>query len=83
GGSGEEKTKAGQAIRKRMDYLAERMSGDFVLGSQLSAADCYLFVMLLWAQRTGLDVPNTLAAFRDRMMQRPAVQKAMKHEGLI
>ena len=31
------------------------------------------------AEVTGNDI---FAAFRDRMLERPAVQKAMKHEGL-
>ena len=83
GASDEEKSKAGETILKRMNYLADTMQGDYLFGGDLSAADCYLFVMLLWARKNGLDVPPKLAALRDRMMERSAVQKAMKHEGLI
>ena len=83
GGSDEEKAKAGEMIRKRMDYLAETISGDFLFGSTVSVADCYLFVMLLWAQKNGLQAPEKLAAFRDRMVNLPSVIKAMTHEGLI
>lgn len=83
GASDEDKEKAGQTILKRMGYLADTMQGDYLFGGDLSAADCYLFVMLLWARKNGLDVPTKLAALRDRMLERPAVQKAMKHEGLI
>lgn len=83
GGGEEEKAKAGETILKRMTYLADTMQGDFLFGSSVSVADFYLFVMLLWAQRTGLDAPGKLSAYRDRMMSRPSVQKAMKHEGLI
>lgn len=83
GAGAEEKAKAGEAILKRMGYLAETMRGPFLFGDDLSVADAYLFVMLLWARRNGLDVPEKLAALRERMMERPAVKTAMKHEGLI
>ena len=83
GAGDEEKSKAGEMILKRMGYLAETMQGDFLFGSDVSVADCYLFVMLLWAQKNGLEAPAKLAAFRGRMMERPAVHKAMTHEGLI
>ena len=82
GAGEEEKSKAGETILKRMGYLAETMQGDFLFGPNVSVADCYLFVMLLWAQKNDLQAPAKLTAFRDRMMQRPAVQKAMMHEGL-
>ena len=82
-GSADEKAKARDAIQKRMGYLADTIQGEFLFGSDISVADCYLFVMLLWAQKTGVEVPSTLAAFRDRIMERPAVKQAMTHEGLI
>ena len=83
GAGDEEKSKAGETILRRMGYLAGTMQGDFLFGPDVSVADCYLFVMLLWAQKNGLEVPTKLAVFRDRMMERSAVQKAMTHEGLI
>ena len=83
GAGDDEKAKAGEAIKKRMGYLADTMKGDYLFGADISVADCYLFVMLLWAQKTGVEAPAKLAAYRDRMMGLPAVQKAMKHEGLI
>ena len=82
-GAGEkEKSDAGKTILKRMSYLADTMKGDFLFGAEVSVADCYLFVMLLWAKQNGLEVPDKLGALRDRMLERPAVKKAMKHEGL-
>ncbi len=83
GAGDEEKQKAKELILKRMAYLDDRLQGDFLFGADVSVADAYLFVMLLWAKKNGLEVPAKLAAFRDRMMERPAVQKAMTHEGLI
>jgi glutathione S-transferase len=83
GAGDDEKAKAGGAIKKRMGYLADTMRGDYLFGPDISVADCYLFVMLLWAQKMGIEAPSKLVAYRDRLMVLPAVQKAMKHEGLI
>ena len=83
GAGDDEKAKAGETIVKRMSYLADTMQGEYLFGANVSVADCYLFVMLLWAKKFQIDPPATLVTFRDRMMERPAVQTAMKHEGLI
>lgn len=82
GAGDDEKAKAEETIQKRLGYLADTMKGDFLFGDELSAADCYLFVMLLWAQKNDIEIPSRLTAFRDRMAERPAVKKAMTHEGL-
>ena len=78
-----DKAKAGETIVKRMGYLADTMKGDNLFGSAVSVADCYLFVMLLWAKKFGVEAPARLVTFRERMMTLPSVQKAMTHEGLI
>ena len=83
GASDEDRAKAGAMITRRMDYLAERLDGDYLFGSEVSVADAYLFVMTLWAGKMDVTVPASIAALRDRMMTRPAVRKAMTHEGLI
>ncbi len=83
GGSDADKAKAGETISTRLGYLADTMQGDFLFGADISVADCYLFVMLLWAKKNELTVPSALNAFRERMTARPAVQQAMTHEGLI
>ena len=77
-----DKAKAGEMIIKRMGYLAGTMKGDYLFGSEVSVADCYLFVMLLWAGKFNVELPAPLPAFRERMKALPSVQKAMKHEGL-
>jgi len=78
-----EKATARETILKRLAYLADTMRGGFLLGPDISVAECYLFVMLLWAQKNGLSAPPELIALRDCMMERPAVRKAMTHEGLL
>jgi glutathione S-transferase len=83
GASDEDKAKAGAMITRRMDYLAERLGGDYLFGADVSVADAYLFVMTLWAGKMGVSIPDKVAALRDRMMARAAVRTAMTHEGLL
>lgn len=83
GGSDADKAKAGEVIGKRMGYLAERIEGDYLTGAHPSVADFYLFVMLLWAEKFGLDAPAPLAALRDRLKALESVRTAMRHERLI
>ncbi len=82
GGDADAKAKAGETIIKRLAYLADTMKGDYLFGPSVSVADCYLLVMLLWAQKTGVEAPGALVSYRERMMELASVQKAMKHEGL-
>lgn len=83
GGSEEEKAKAKELIAAKLGFLAEHLKGDYLLADQPGVADFYLFVMLLWAGKNGIDTPAPLAALRDRLMARPSVKAAMQHEGLI
>ena len=82
GAADSDKAKAGEMIVKRMGYLADTMKGDYLFGSDISVADIYLFVMLLWAKKFDVEPPSALVPYRERMMTLPSVQKAMKHEGL-
>jgi glutathione S-transferase len=83
GGSAEEKAKAAEVIVKRLGYLADTIGGDYLFGDKVSVADCYLFVMLLWADKNQIEVPAKLSDFAERMEARPAVRKAMEHEKLV
>jgi glutathione S-transferase len=77
-----EKKAAQECIHKRLDFLAARLDGDYLFGSAFSAADAYLYVMLRWAGMQKLELPAPLQAFFDRVDARPAVQQALRHEGL-
>ena len=83
GADDDAKAKAGEMIAKRMQYLADTMQGEYLLGPAVSVADCYLFVMLLWARKFEVEPPAPLVAFRERMMALPSGKKAMTHEGLV
>lgn len=73
---------ARKSIAGLFQFVSDTFAGDFLFGEQPSVADFYLFVMLLWARR--FDVPATpkLIRMREIMLARPAVQTAMRAEGL-
>lgn len=78
-----EKSKAKVTLAGQFELIGDGLKTDYLFGDRLSVADCYLFVMLLWAARFQVPVPASLAAFRNRMGARPAVRTAMADEGLV
>lgn len=83
GGTDRDHARAASTVTELLGLMAGTMQGDYLFGDRLSVADCYLFVMLLWAERFGVETPAALVALRDRMRARPAVQRAMATEGLL
>ena len=77
-----EASAAREKISQRFRLIGSMLKGDYLFGDEASVADAYLFTMLLWANKVGLEVPQGLADFAQRMHTRPAVQLALKHEGL-
>jgi glutathione S-transferase len=77
---------AKENIATRFDWLDGQLAGkDFLMGSQFTVADAYLFVLLGWARPAQIDLarwPN-LAALHKRIGARPKVQEAMQAEGLL
>ena len=70
----------------RLDMVDQLLSDgrSYLLGDSFSAADAYLFTVANWTRPTGIGLdrwPN-LAAFVSRVAGRPAVQEALKAEGL-
>jgi glutathione S-transferase len=80
GGTEAEKAKAREAVTSLFQFAATQVQGDYLFGDRLSAADCYLFVMLRWADRFDIAMPPILRALKDRMEQRPCVQAAIARE---
>ena len=72
-------------LGKKLDYIDQRLGdGPFLFGEQLTLPDPYLFVIAGWAEKfMGLDRWPNLKAFRERMLQRPAVRHVLKFEGLL
>ena len=84
--SEEFKDHARSNLRKRYSWLNDELGQrDYLAGSAFSVADAYLFVVTNWAKMVKLDLsdaPNVLA-FQKRIGERPAVQEALRAEGLI
>jgi glutathione S-transferase len=76
---------ARENLTRRLDWLNSNFgSGPFLTGSNFTVADAYLFVILGWFGHVGLDVakwPN-LQSFQQRVGARPAVDRALRAEGL-
>ncbi|WP_308368511.1 MULTISPECIES: glutathione transferase GstA [unclassified Microbulbifer] len=73
-------------LLQQYSSMNQRFSEDeWLLGKNYSVADMYLFVTTFWSNFLPLDLSefNHLNSFIERMSQRPAVQAAMKAEGLI
>ena len=77
-----DKAAARRLLDQRFGFLAEGLEHDYLFGREAGVADAYLYVMLRWAQMSGVEVPARLSAFAGRMSARPAVQQALQHEGL-
>jgi glutathione S-transferase len=73
-------------LTQRYAYVERMLEGrDYLDGERFSVADAYLFVVTNWAGHLQLDLsawPN-VQAFQKRMLARPAVQQALRAEGLI
>ncbi|WP_395607022.1 glutathione binding-like protein [Pseudomonas sp. B22129] len=83
GGSEQEKAQAAQTLRMRFGTLSEQLGErEFLVGAQMTIADCYLFIMLSWAARMDVAVPARLEGYLTRMKQRPSVARALAAEGL-
>ena len=74
------------AISQRLAYTNQALQGrDFLVGGRFGVADAYLFVILGWCQHLSVDLASfpALQAYQQRIFARPAVQAAMKAEGLL
>ena len=70
----------------RLKWVDEQLEGkQYLMGDTFSVADPYLFTVTNWTKMVGIDIASLthLGAFMARMAARPAVQAAMKAEGLI
>ena len=70
----------------RYDYLAKHLAKNpYVMGKDFSVADAYLFTVLNWTNFLGIDLGKwpALKDYQARVAARPAVQEALKAEGLL
>jgi glutathione S-transferase len=75
-----------EKLASRFQWLDTELKGkQYLMGDTFSVADGYLFTVTNWAKPMAIDLapyPN-LMAWRERVAARPAVQEAMRAEGLI
>jgi glutathione S-transferase len=82
----EYKAMARERLAGRLRWVDGQLEGKaFLMGDTFSVADGYLFTVTNWAPRVGVDLAglSRLLAWRERIAARPAVQAAMKAEGLL
>ena len=75
-------------LKMRLGVVDKHLaSNDYLMGKEFTVPDAYLFTVLSWTKRpvVGIDLAEfkNLSAFQERMAKRPAVQAAMKEEGLV
>ena len=70
----------------RFKWVDGQLAGkNYLMGQDFSVADAYLFVVDGWGKHVGVDISGlaNLGAFMARVGARPAVQEALKAEGLL
>ncbi|WP_039801244.1 glutathione S-transferase family protein [Azotobacter chroococcum] len=72
----------GREILERGFAVADRLleEHDYLAGS-FGIADCALFYVEFWADRTGIALPANCQAHYRRMLKRPAVRQVLQEEG--
>jgi glutathione S-transferase len=73
-------------IASKFTYINKALTGnDYLMGSQFTVADGYLFTILRWADGQKVDISGmeNLVAYKARVAARPMVQEALKAEGLM
>lgn len=82
----EAKALARTKLLDRFKWVDEQLSAQpYLMGPAVCVADAYLFTVSGWGKFVGVDLSgfSHLGAFLERMRERPAVQAALKAEGLL
>jgi glutathione S-transferase len=80
------KASAVAALGAKFDWLSKHLEGQtYLLGEHFTVADGYLFTVLNWTAKVGIDLGKwpVLVAYQGRVAARPKVQAAMRAEGLL
>ncbi len=75
-----------QKVLDRLKWVEGQLAGkDYLMGTGFTVADAYLFTVSRWSPFVGVDITGlaNLNAFIARVNARPAVQEALKAEGLL
>ncbi len=80
------KAAARELLDRRIDFVAKALEGRaWLMGDTFTVADCYLFTVLNWAGWVKIDLSRwpSVNGYLKRAAARPAVQAALKAEGLL
>ena len=71
-------------MEKGLALMDKALEGkEYIGGKSLSIADAALFYVVFWAAaRMKMPLPKNVAAFYERMKNRPAVKRTIEQEGL-
>lgn len=78
-----DKAAARAQIARRLEFLEEQVAELYLFGPRFTVADAYLFVMLRWARAFSVPVSGHLLGYFERILERPAVRRALAEEGLV
>lgn len=73
-------------LSAKFAFVSEKLgTNDYITGNDFTIADAYLFTVMSWAKIKEVDYSQhtNLVNYMTRVASRPAVQKAMREEGLI
>jgi glutathione S-transferase len=82
----EVKNYARNNLTRRLGYAETQLAGKpYLMGDHFTVADAYLFVVVNWSNGVGFDLDPfpKIREYMARIAVRPAVQTAMKAEGLL
>ena len=82
----EAKTIVKERLISRLQWVDGELSkSSYLMGDVYTVADGYLFTVAGWSKHVGVDISGLthLSAFMAKVGARPAVQEAMRAEGLI
>lgn len=82
----DERIAAEAGVNRRAKFIDTQLADKpYLLGNAFSVADAYAFVVLNWSNFVGIDTAQWphIHDYLGRIQSRPAVQEAMKSEGLI
>lgn len=81
--SPEVKEKAIGNLTKKIQLLEPTLTkGQYLMGDTFTAADAYAFTVLSWGAHVKIPMPKFAQDYLGRVAARPAVQAALKAEGL-
>ena len=82
----EAKAIAKTRLISRLTWVDGELAGKtYLMGDTFTVADAYLFTVASWSKHVGIDISGltNLVAYSARVSERPAVQEALRAEGLI